>query len=250
MGRRIDRIVFLSLLAGALYVFFVGAFHSIPLSAAAAFFAMALLKKLAPPAPRNPLRERRQARGRAKAELERLAMSDAEDAKERLRELFEDAFPGQTPSLTMEFVLRHPAGAALSADELFERWKAHRGAETMLLVSLPEPSEPCRALATRLRAPRARVVGGDELADLVRRHGWDAPRSESPLPPEKGRVRARIRAACRARAGRHSLTALGFLGLYWITGAVAHLMGAVLFLFLVGIGLHRRRAPQTLFDSV
>ena len=47
MGVRIDRLVLLSLLAGTLYLFFVGAFHSVPLAAASAFLALALLRKIA-----------------------------------------------------------------------------------------------------------------------------------------------------------------------------------------------------------
>ena len=89
MGVRIDRLVLLSLLAGTLYLFFVGAFHSVPLAAASAFLALALLRKIAgkfPTLRRGTPTSRR---------LEALSLMTRQEAEKAVERALDRAYPGQ-----------------------------------------------------------------------------------------------------------------------------------------------------------
>ena len=109
MGKTIDRAALHVLAALALYLFFVSAFGNIWLAAGCALCALLLLRKLLLPlAGRLPKREAH--RGRARAEVERWAMLDAETAEAEARALLEKAYPGQTAEAELLFLPRHPQG--------------------------------------------------------------------------------------------------------------------------------------------
>ena len=129
MGKTIDRAALHVLAALALYLFFVSAFGDIWLAAGCALCALLLLRKLLLPlAGRLPKREAR--RGRARAEVERWAMLDAETAEAEARALLEKAYPGQAAEAELLFLPRHPQGPPLDVNAVLDAWrKKNKAAE-------------------------------------------------------------------------------------------------------------------------
>ena len=103
VGVRIDRLVLLSLLAGTLYLFFVGAFLSVPLAAASAFLALALVRKIAG---RFPTLRRGTPASRR---LEALSLMPRQEAEKAVERALDRAYPGQRGDACLALILRHPA---------------------------------------------------------------------------------------------------------------------------------------------
>lgn len=249
MGRGIDRLALLSLLAGALYLFFVGAMGSIPLAAASAFFAMALIKKLSEKLPTDKLGRRRRARSAAKAELEKLALSEPSDAAERISRAVEHAYPGQLENAALAPVLRHPSGGKFTAADVSSQWKQHRGAERLVIVSLSRADDGAFALAARLKAPETRLIDGPQLIALLAACPQETESTEVSLRPPRrmGRMALVARAACRARVGKCAFTGALMFFIFFVTGRAAYLAGSLILLFIAGAGVHSRARPRELF---
>lgn len=250
MGRGIDRLALLSLLAGALYLFFVGAMGSISLAAASAFFAMALIKKLSEKLPTDKLERRRRAKAAAKAEIEKLALSNRRDAEERISRAVERAYPGQLENATISVDLRHPYGGKFTAADVSARWKRHRGEKRLVLVSLSKAEDGAFALAARLKAPETRLIDGPQLKALLAACPQETGSAEASLmPPQRmGRMGMVARAACRARVGKCVFTGAIMFVVFFVTGKAAYLSGSLILLFIAGVGARRRARPWELFS--
>lgn len=249
MGRGIDRLALLSLLAGVLYLFFVGAMGSIPLAAASAFFAMALIKKLSEKLPYDKLGRKRRARAAAKAELEQLALSEPREATERISRAVEHAYPGQLENAALAPALRHPSGGKFTAADVSAQWKEHRGSERLVIVSLSRADDGAFSLAARLKAPETRLIDGPQLVALLAACPQESESAEASLRPPRrmGRMALVARAACRARVGKCVFTgALMFL-IFFVTGRTAYLAGSIILLFIAGTGIRSRARPRELF---
>ena len=246
MGRGIDRLALLSLLAGALYLFFMGAMGSIPLAAASAFFAMALIKKLSGKLPADKLGRRRRARSAAKAELEQLALSDLRDATERISRAVEHAYPGQLENAALALALRHPSGGKFTAADVGEMWKRHRSKKRLVIVSLSRADNGAFTLAARLNAPETRLIDGSQLISLLAACPQENVSAEESLKPTR-RMALVARAACRARVGKCAFAgALMFL-IFYATGRGVYLMGSLILMFIAGAGIRSRMRPRELF---
>lgn len=249
MGRGIDRLALLSLLAGALYLFFMGAMGSIPLAAASAFFAMALIKKLSEKLPADKLGRRRRARSAAKAELEQLALSDLRDATERISRAVEHAYPGQLENSALALALRHPSGGKFTAADVGDLWKRNRGEKRLVIVSLARADNGAFTLAARLNAPETRLIDGSQLISLLAACPQENVAAEESLKPTRrmGRMALVARAACRARVGKCAFAgALMFL-IFYATGRGVYLMGSMILMFIAGAGIRSRTRPRELF---
>lgn len=250
MGRSVDRLVLLSLLAGALYLFFVGAMGSIPLAAASAFFAMAIIKKLSEKLPADRLRRRRRARTAAKAELEKLALSIPREAVERISRALEHAYPGQLENAALAPALRHPSGGKFTAADVSTQWKRHRGAERLVIVSLSKADDGAFSLAARLKAPDTRLIDGEQLTALLAACPQETEAAET-CPGFHGRIgRPALvaRAASRARVGKCVCTGALMFFIFFATGRAVYLAGSLILLFIAGVGLRGRARPRELFD--
>ena len=241
MGIYIDRIVFTSLAAAGLYLFFLNAWGSIPLAMALAFACTVLGRRLIAVRPR-----RRQASlSRVRGELLRLAgLSDAQ-AQAELTALVKSHWPGEDFALAP--VLKHPE-ATLASGDLLNAWKANREA-ARLVVAATCPAEP-RALsyARQLRSPAVAVVDSRTLSRLLRKA----------LPPEAPEPRQPIRQRLRHLAARvatvrvspkSALLAAAMLMLYLRGAGPLYLFGALLLLAHLGAAIAQRRVGKRLFDA-
>ena len=185
MGKTIDRAALHVLAALALYLFFVSAFGDIWLAAGCALCALLLLRKLLLPlAGRLPKREAR--RGRARAEVERWAMLDAETAEAEARALLEKAYPGQAAEAELLFLPRHPQGPPLDVNAVLDAWRERSG-EKLLLVTTARADATAHACAAKLARPAVRLIDGERLCALL-----------TAFPPPK-REAAKAAAAFRHR---------------------------------------------------
>lgn len=246
LGKRVDRFVLLTLLSGALYLFFMSALHSIPLAAASAFAALALLKKLKPRIPESPRARRREARRAAEKKLEQLALDDPEDAERRVRQIVERAYPHELAEVPMELLLRHPAGRPVSTDELIGFWKRHRGADKLLVIALPAADNRTQETVSRLSGPQIRLLDGKQLTALIMRQ---PPKPPQTVAAEKTHTARRLfQAACRARTGKCALSGGGLCLLFFVTGVPTHLVSGLLLLLIACFSLGNARAPKRLFS--
>lgn len=249
MGRGIDRLALLSLLAGSLYLFFAGAMGSVPLAAASAFFAMALIKKLSERLPTGRHGRGRRGEAAARAEIERLALSEPREAEERILRAVNSAYPGQMENATLAAALRHPSGGKFTAADLCAHWIGNRQAARLVIVSLAAADAGAFALAARLKEPEIRLIDGVQLISLLAacpEENGSAAGSIAP-PRRMGRMALVARAACRARVGKCALTGAVMFLVFMATGRTAYLAGTLILLFIAGVGAHGRARPGKLF---
>ena len=246
MGRRIDRFVLTTLLAGALYIFFTNAFRSIPVAAAAAFVSMAILKKLSSKLPRERFGRKRRDLADAHAECESLSLGQKEDAEIRIREILLKAY-GKLPDGTqLRIILRHPAGTKLSADDIAEIYRELRGCSKALIVSTANADTGAYTLAEKLEEPKLRLIDGAQLAKLIAVHD---PRPSASKPAKRKSFSAFKAAAAKVKTGKCVGTAVMMLILFSLNGALAYLIGALIMLFLAGVSIKKRRIPEELFPA-
>jgi hypothetical protein len=246
MGKFIDRVALTALLAGALYLFFMSAFQSIPLAAASAFLAMALLKKLSRRFPEDGFDKKRRARKDAANTLEEWAFLGPDEARENVLKLLARAYPGQMDDISLTLVSRHPSGGHVTVDDVTAEWRRHRGGERAVIVAFSKADDRAFALAHALQSPRVRLIDGPQLAGLIARH---PPERKSPPRAIKkvGRMKALFRAAGRAKAGRCLASGALMCLIYLITGAATYLVAGAILLLIAGVSLRGRKTPTTLF---
>ena len=246
MGKFIDRVALTSLLAGALYLFFMSAFRSIPLAAASAFLAMALLKKLSRRFPEDGFQKKRRARKEAADALEEWAFQNPDEARENVVKLLSRAYPGQMDDASLSLVSRHPSGGHVTVDDVTNEWKRRRGGERAVIVAFSKADDRAYALARALQNPRVRLIDGPQLTELIARH---PPEKKSPPGAIKkgGRMKALLRAAGRAKAGRCLASGALMCLVYLITGMSTYLVAGALLLLIAGVSLRGRKTPTTLF---
>lgn len=246
MGKFIDKVALTSLLAGALYLFFMSAFRSIPLAAASAFLAMALLRKLSRHLPDDRLTKKRRARKEAADTLEEWAFQSPDEARDNVSQLLGRAYPGQMSDASLTLVSRHPSGNHITVDDVTAEWKRRRGGERAVIVAFSKADDRAGALARALQNPRVRLIDGPQLAGLIARF---PPEKKSPPQAMKrtGRIKAVLRAAGRARAGRCLASGALMCLIYLVTGMLTYLVAGTLLLLIAGVSLRGRRSPTTLF---
>ncbi len=246
MGKWIDKIALTSLLAGALYLFFMSAFQSIPLAAASAFLAMALLKKLSRRFPNDGITKKRRARKEAADTLEEWAFQNPDDARDNVSQLLARAFPGQMDDASLSLIARHPSGGHVTVDDVTCEWKRRRGGERTVIVAFSKADDRAYLLAHTLHNPRVRLIDGAQLAGLIAQY---PPERKSPPRTVKksGRLKAVLRAAGRAKAGRLIASGTLMCIVYLITGMMTYLVAGALLVLIAGVSLRGKRAPTTLF---
>lgn len=238
MGKTIDRAALHVLAALALYLFFVSAFGDIWLAAGCALCALLLLRKLLLPlAGRLPKREAR--RGRARAEVERWAMLDAETAEAEARALLEKAYPGQTAEAELLFLPRHPQGPPLDVNAVLDAWRERSG-EKLLLVTTARADATAHACAAKLARPAVRLIDGERLCALLA--AFPPPKREAARPRRHFAI-----AASRERAPRRLLFGLLLLAMYLLLGNPLYLGAALVTLLLAALGWKKPPVPRRLF---
>ena len=238
MGKTIDRAALHVLAALALYLFFVSAFGDIWLAAGCALCALLLLRKLLLPlAGRLPKREAR--RGRARAEVERWAMLDAETAEAEARALLEKAYPGQTAEAELLFLPRHPQGPPLDVNAVLDAWRERSG-EKLLLVTTARADATAHACAAKLARPAVRLIDGERLCALLT--AFPPPKREAARPRRHFAI-----AASRERAPRRLLFGLLLLATYLLLGNPLYLGAALVTLLLAALGWKKPPVPRRLF---
>lgn len=246
MGKFIDRVVLTALLAGALYLFFMSAFRSIPLAATSAFLAMALLKKLSRRFPGSGFTKKRRARKEAADTLEEWSFQNPDEARENVSNLLARAYPGQMHEISLTLVSRHPSGGHITVDDVSAEWKRHRGAERAVIAGFSKADDRAYALARALSNPRVRLIDGVQLSALIALH--PPVRKSPPAAARKnGRLKAALRAAGRAKGGRCLASGVLMCLIYFITGMTTYLVAGAILVLIAGVSLHRRKMPRTLF---
>lgn len=236
MGMRIDRLVLLSLLAGTLYLFFAGAFHSVPLAAASAFLALALLRKLAG---RFPTLRRN---APSSARLEALSLMPQSEAERAVDRALDRAYPGQRANVCRRLILRHPSAGKLSPEDVADAWRS-RTAPRVLLIFPGQASPAALGLAERL--PEMRLLGGEQLSQLLLPEDVSSPPKQRKRPfPKKA-----LEAVCRMQAKKTALTGGLMCLIYLATGVFFYLAAGLILLLLTGVAVRQRRRPRMLFQE-
>lgn len=235
VGVRIDRLVLLSLLAGTLYLFFVGAFHSVPLAAASAFLALALLRKIAG---RFPTLRRGTPASRR---LEALSLMPRQEAEKAVERALDRAYPGQRGDACLALILRHPAAGKLTPEDVAEAWRS-RSAPRVLLVFPGQAGPGALKLAEKL--PGMQLIDGEQLSQLLSAEDVAAlpERRRRPFPGKA------LEAACRMQAKKTALTGGLMCLIYLVTGVFFNLAAGLLLLLLAGIAARQKRRPRLLFQ--
>ena len=239
MGKTIDRAALHVLAALGLYLCFVSALGNIWLAAGCALAALLLLRKLLMPlAGRLPKREAK--KGRARAEVERWAMLEANAAEAEARALLEKAYPGQAAEADVVFLPRHPQGPPLDINAVLDVWRG-RGGKKLLLVTTARADAAAHACAAKLAHPAVCLIDGGRLCALLT--AFPPPKREE--KPARGRLRV---AVSRERAPRRLLFGLLLLLMYLLLGNPLYLGAALVTLFLAALGWKKPPVPRRLFD--
>jgi len=248
MGLRIDKFVLTVLLAAALYVFFIGATGSIPLAAASAFLAMAILKKLSEKLPTDRIGRNRRTAASAKSELEELSLSSHDTALHRITTILRHAYGSSLDGIELRLILRHPS-TQITTDDIRRIWRSLNGRDRAVIAATAVCSDSVHDFASRLRNPRIELIGSDQLVRLIAASG---PAPCGLLSGRNGtpkRLAAAVRAAGRAKAGKCAVTAMLMFAIFWMTGVAAYLIGSLLLIFICGMSLRKRRIPHELFSD-
>ena len=241
MGKTIDRAALHVLSALGLYLCFVSALGHVWLAAGCALAALLLLRKLLMPlAGRLPKREAK--KGRARAEVERWALLEANAAEAEARALLEKAYPGQAAEAEVVFLPRHPQGPPLDVNAVLDVWRG-RGGEKLLLMTTARADAAAFSCAAKLAHPAVCLIDGARLEALL----------TSFPPPERAkekRPRRRMRiAVSRERAPRRLLFGLLLLVMYLLLGNALYLGAALVTLMLAALGWKKPPVPRRLFGQ-
>ena len=246
MGRRIDRFMLTALLAGALYIFFTNAFRSIPVAAAAAFVSMAILKKLSSKLPLERIGRKRRDLADAQAECETLSLGKKEDAEMRIREIIRKTYGSIPEGTKIRIILLHPYGRKITADDIADIYREINGCSKAVIVSTANADTGAHTLAEKLSKPKLRLIDGKQLVRLIAEHDPHP----SPAKSAKRKSLSAIKtAAGKVKTGKCVAAAVMMLIFFSLNGALAHLIGALVMLFLAGVSLKKRRIPEELFPA-
>ena len=248
MGKKIDLFVLQVALAAAFYLYFRGAFRSrilaLGLALLCCFVLLRLGRRLLALMKNCRWMCRRTLRRGANGAVMRLACLPEDEALSALRALLEKCY-GALPTLAL--VQQHPS-LRLSEERVFELWRAYRGEMQLAICATCRADDPCRALASSLRAPRVALVDASALEQLICEH------PEGLVAPRERAVRAKLqlrRAAQllvnRKNAPRNLLLAASMLGLYLFSGSAVYLICAIGLLLLALISLRHAPRPSKLF---
>lgn len=231
MGKIVDRIVLAALLAAALYLLFVRAFQSIWAACALSFFCSAIIVHRILRMPRCA----RMTAAQAVTLLERWAYGPDDEAEAHVAGLIA---PGTDCSLV--YLPRHPS-AAVSMNDVFSAWKAHRNGKRLVLAAPCHADGRARTFARTLQEPAVEILDAPRLIALIRRSDLEPPRA-----PRCSAWFARLRLAVSALPERRpwkqsALYGLLLLPIYLFTNNPAYLFLSLAALFLAGVSLRLRR---------
>ena len=249
MGFRIDRFALTVLLAGALYIFFISAMGSIPIAAAAAFLSMAILRKLSEKLPTDRIGRKRRNIKKAKAEMEELSLTSRSSVEKRIHEVLRSTYGDNLGGTIIYTFLRHPVCGRLTGDDVCRIWRDHKGDDRLLIVSTAKADPAAVQLAHRLSDPEIALIDGEQLVQLIAKCK-PSPSGAFTRPMRRtGRLNAAARAAGRTNPVKCSMTAITMFILFWFTGTVVYLIGALMLAFIAGVSIRKKRAPRELFAS-
>ena len=242
MGGRIDRMALMALETTALYIFFITAWGSVPAACVSAFATMALLRALL----KRPAQVRRRCTPlQAEATLRKLALLDEEEAKD----IIEPMLRRKYPQARFEVVplLRLPDGRVTRGDVL-ERWKRHRGAQTILLAATCDADPRALPFARELSRPTVAVADRRLLMRLLKEYG-PPEGTELPDPPA---FRARLKSAWNSAAAlrvspKAALYGLSLLGMYIVLGGPLYLVSALTLFAVFGVSMVNGRIRREPF---
>lgn len=258
MGKRIDALVAVALGAFAAYLFFLAATGRPILALALAGLCMLALRRVLKTAARRMERLRKRgARARkrcAKRRVEGWLVASEAEARSDIVHLLAQAYPGEIAAVNGQLIRRDTGAlvplvllqrrAPLLGDDVLAAWRAHRGAESAVLVSTAPAGNDARMPS--LSGPRVAVVDRELLEKLAARH---LPVIEPKRAPRTARPRLRelaTRFTDRKKAPRYLLYGALMLAFYWLLGARAYLAAALFMLLLAGLGLRTASAPEKL----
>lgn len=239
MGKLIDRFALFALCAAAFYIFFLNAWHSIPLACLLAFLCCALLR----PVLRNRPSRWRCSIAQAEVELLRIAELPEPEAEPLLRRLILQKYPDT--SFCLATLLKHPS-ASISTGDVFSVWKAHRNEDALVIAATGTADARALMYAQELTAPRVALIDRRILLRIIRETGMCA---SAPTPTPLGKRLRRFWANLSARhiGPKNALFGLTLLGMYLLVGNPLYLVLSMAILFWFGISLFNTRTRQKLF---
>ena len=258
MGKKIDALVAVLLGTLAAYGFFLAATGRPYLALALAGVCMLALRRVMRTCSRAAARLRQSgARARrrcAKHRVEGWLLAREEDACSDIVHLLAQAYPAEISAVNGKLIRRDtgalvplvflPRRAPILADDVLSVWKAHRGAESAILVSTAPLGSGMRI--PPLSGPRVAVVGCELLEKLAAKHLPVIAPTRAPSERES-RVRGLLRRYTdRKKAPRYMLYGALMLAIYLLLGTRAYLAAALFLLLLAGLGLRRAGAPDKL----
>ena len=225
-GRIVDRAALTLFGTAALYLYFLNAGLSIPLSGLAAFLCACAARWLI----RHRPRRYRCDAGQARAAL--LAIVQREDAEDALRALVAALRPDDPRPVVP--LVRHPEGT-LSAADVLTLWRAHRGGPDFTLAVSCAVDPRARSFAEGLVGPSLQIADARQLAGVIRRTGMYLPEHRPPASV-LSRVRGIFSALTRRPPGpRVPLFGLSLMAGYLATGKVSYLAAGLCLLGLSGV---------------
>ena len=253
MGKKIDAFVLTLAAAGALYIYFRGAFQSkiaaLLLALVCCFILTKLVRRVAAILAKGKFIQKRRVRRCAGGAVMELACRDAGEAREQLVELLRASYAGEcSDTLSVELIQLHPS-TKLPQDRLFDAWRSHRGEERIAVCATCAADADCRILASSLRAPRVALIDSGNLAQLIAEHP-DGFTCADAAPAKRLRLRlSRVSSLLinRKNAPRGLLFTLAMVFMYVLSANVLYLIAAMVLLFLVLASFHRAPRPAKLF---
>lgn len=243
MGRHLDRLALWAMLAIGLYLFFLGAWDSIPLACGAAFACCALVRRFL----RDHPIPRRVSGSQTAVRLMHLAELTDEEAQAKLSGMIARRFPDEHFRLAP--VLKHPE-ASLTSGDILNAWKANRGAGR-LVIAATCPCESRAALYAReLRDPIVAVMDSRGISKLLRAQKQRADDPPLSTPTLRQRSRALLARFAWARVTpRNALLPLAMLIVYLRGGNPLYLFAALAMLLHIGVALAQHRTRRRLFEG-
>ena len=248
MGKKIDCFVLRVLGTGALYFYFQGAVKRRVLAVALALVSSIvlgkLLKKLVQRLSQAGFVQKRRLRRDARGKMMRLACMDAEAAKAAMDTLIHAAYRGD---YDVALIQAHPA-ATLTADRLFECWRAHRSAERLAICASCRCDASAKNMAATLDHPQVALLDSEALAHLIALQ----PNVLSGAAAPQRRTRMRLSAlgqmlVNRKNAPKNLLFSGASMVMYLLGGNVLYLAAGIFLLFLALVSLRRPPRPANLF---
>ena len=250
-GEKIDRLALLILCAAGFYLFFLNAWHSIPLACALAFSCCTFLQRILH---RRPSRWRCSV-GRAESELMRLACLPEAEASAMIRSLIDKKYPSE--AFHLHPVLKHPT-ATLSTGDIFSIWKGNRDSGPLVIAATCTADPRAITYTRELTNPPVAILDRRQLITILREFGPCFPNVKDSIAPSGqrfDRIRFLIRRihhgftllSARHGGAKNAAIGIAFLEIYLLTGNMLYLLIAMTMLFWVGASLFQHRGKRRLF---